>query len=1443
MGAESEVGVRLSANVSGFVQGFNAAAGAVEKLGTAAQWVGSKFGKMTSEIVGFYKKIAVLSATALAGTAVVAGTGLKTFADFETAMRNVSTVADTTAMSLDSMALRIMKMSGEIPKSTEELATGLYEVSSAGFQAEKAFQVLDASAKLAVAGQIDMATTVRATTSILAAYSLGAQDAVRVTDVLFKAIEVGQMTGQEFAQNIGDWSSTAATLGVSFESAAAAVATMTKGGKNAAMASTSLNGMMRALIKPSEEMGEALEDLGFQSARAAIEQLGLVGTFQALWEAAGQSDEVFAKLVPDTEGYAGAIGLVNAGMEDWVAIDAEFNDAMQTQNTTQKAFEKQMQSLSAQTTIFTNEMKQMALMVGSVVAPLAKLTLTLGTGFVGAINDLPLPLRQVVASLQLLAPIMAVLGGYFVAATLKTFLFNKTMGMVLTQIDKGRFLKHIPGIKRFATALAEAGGPVTMLTKKIQSLIGAFIKANAVSKLSMVGRVAGFAVLATAVGSVVTALQDAEAAGKAAAAEFADPAEGAIQSWKHLQGQIEGARIELEKAEGSAPGLLDAFKSGFQMVTPFTENTFVNNLKIAESMRGVIANYEDYMQLLRQVGTTSNLTSDQIIDGLNEMAREGDINLDVLLEGLRQFVDLRTELTSMGIEAGRAAGADEWFLQFEEGWRQFVPADKIAQLAALEKMFADVGVSIEGMTEETAHAAEIQDRAGTVAGDLANAWEVLGDAAASASDKIDAMNTIIENAMTGKTSMRDKQASLFASLEELGLVMAEVGPQFNLTTEAGQELQASLSDAASAAEELMQAQIQQGGTANDAARTLAVYVQGLIGVAQAAGFAEGDIIQMLYTMGLTPDMISTIIQLPGIDPAIAGLLQTLGLLETVDGTLAIADVLIRTTVAYSSVSADGERHGLAGAGATPSQGSKQITDQLNSAISGIMNNIRQPKPKTGGGGGGGGGGSKPEYVIPPWLAKNIAATMAQPIINELTGAALQEFQKNQVRKWVVGFNTGMLAGGTTRLGAGIISAHGAAGTKPDEDLMEAAEAYTDLVELIGQGHADMAIGLFESLDEFTNYVDGVREQIEREKAIQDWQHANNKISNEQYMQILRDRLALTEEYSDDWMSIQDQISNLNEQMKNEQDDLSRWQFDNNERSYADYRGYLMNRLAATQAYTSEWRSLMDELKALDEDHVQDNIDRWQDEEDRMANMREVGDVSLQDYRTFLNSRLSLYEKYSDEWMNIWGELHDLEEQAKEDLTDFGDAFVDAFSGLQQSVIDPIKAATDVIAAFGDQSSVTLDQIQGFYSHQLEGIQRWANTIKALQSAGVNRTFLQQLIAAGPQSLGFAESILALGTGGVSLINESMAGIDAIAAGLGLDYARSQVGAVNNVDNSFTVDMGGMTISIANPDGSVTIAQVEQAIANALQKVADSVIGRHNPPPAPVPTPSGNLILG
>jgi TP901 family phage tail tape measure protein len=293
----------------------------------------------------------------------------KMAADFDRGLTEIATLMDgVTQDGIRAMGEELKKLSVTAGQSLDALTKARYDIVSAGFRdsADSAL-LLEQAAKLAAATVSDAGTVGAVLTKTLNAYGLAASEAARVSDILAITIKQGQTTMSELGPTIGQVIPIAAEMGISLEELSAGIATLTAGaGQQTPEAMTSLNAALVSFLKPSEEMQQALERLGYESGRALLEAEGFGGGLESLTRAAEDLGRDIADIFPNIRAMRAAFPL--AGKQAGVFadnLDAAKNSAGQMG----RMFDTVANSDSFKLTQALNQLKVTMIDLGSVILP------------------------------------------------------------------------------------------------------------------------------------------------------------------------------------------------------------------------------------------------------------------------------------------------------------------------------------------------------------------------------------------------------------------------------------------------------------------------------------------------------------------------------------------------------------------------------------------------------------------------------------------------------------------------------------------------------------------------------------------------------------------------------------------------------------------------------------------------------------------------------------------------------------------------------------------------------------------------------------------------------------------------------------------------------------------------------------------------------------------
>lgn len=234
-------------------------AGMANSIYSHARKVVAAVAKMQAAIKKLNNAFRTLRNVALkAFTAIVAlnAIPIKFFADFEQKMANVNTLLDVSKQKFQQMGQGVISISNRLGESATSLATGLYDIVSAGVSAADSLNVLDMSARAAKAGMTDTQNAANAGLATINSYNLSISQLSRVFDLQFQTVRKGVITYQQLSAAQGQMLPSAKKLNESLENVYGSLAFITKNGLSADEASTSLARAFDGLAEKADKLAK-----------------------------------------------------------------------------------------------------------------------------------------------------------------------------------------------------------------------------------------------------------------------------------------------------------------------------------------------------------------------------------------------------------------------------------------------------------------------------------------------------------------------------------------------------------------------------------------------------------------------------------------------------------------------------------------------------------------------------------------------------------------------------------------------------------------------------------------------------------------------------------------------------------------------------------------------------------------------------------------------------------------------------------------------------------------------------------------------------------------------------------------------------------------------------------------------------------------------------------
>lgn len=208
--------------------------------------------------------------------------------DFEQALAKSSTIAGGFSGNMTKAENSIKNLSSKFGVDAVEATESFYNTLSAGFK-ENPLEIMAASQKAAIAGNIDMKTSTEAITAAMNIFGEETKNLTEVNDVFFNMVDQGRLTMDQIPDALGKTGETASNMGVSFKELGGILAASTKTTNSLNKSSTQVRSALTAMLKPSKDMERVFQSLGVKTGKQLIEKMGgALGAFQAVRTASGE---------------------------------------------------------------------------------------------------------------------------------------------------------------------------------------------------------------------------------------------------------------------------------------------------------------------------------------------------------------------------------------------------------------------------------------------------------------------------------------------------------------------------------------------------------------------------------------------------------------------------------------------------------------------------------------------------------------------------------------------------------------------------------------------------------------------------------------------------------------------------------------------------------------------------------------------------------------------------------------------------------------------------------------------------------------------------------------------------------------------------------------------------------------------------------------------------
>lgn len=287
--------------------------------------------------------------------------------EYQTVMAKVSTIADASAVPLETMQKEIMALSSKMGIASTTLGEDVYNAISAGQKTEDAIAFVEQATKLAKGGFAETSQTLDVLTTTLNAYGMSASETEKISDMLIQTQNKGKVTVGELSSVMGKIIPTAKANNVALEQLLAGYSILTSNGIAAAESTTYMNSMFNELGKTGTKADKALRAMSGKSFQQLMDSGSSVAEVLAmLEESAAASKLKLEDMFGSAEAGKAAISLMSGGVEG-------FNDAVEgMQNSSgaaQAAFEKMSSTLQERVNKIKTTFSNIGITLGDTFIP------------------------------------------------------------------------------------------------------------------------------------------------------------------------------------------------------------------------------------------------------------------------------------------------------------------------------------------------------------------------------------------------------------------------------------------------------------------------------------------------------------------------------------------------------------------------------------------------------------------------------------------------------------------------------------------------------------------------------------------------------------------------------------------------------------------------------------------------------------------------------------------------------------------------------------------------------------------------------------------------------------------------------------------------------------------------------------------------------------------
>lgn len=263
----------------------------------------------------------VVQGASLIGASFGVAESVNSFQDFESMMSQVKAISGATGQAFDDLTAKAQEMGATTKFTATESAEAFNYMAMAGWKPQQMIDGISGIMSLAAASGEDLGTTSDIVTDALTAFGLSAGDSGHFADVLAQASANANTNVSMLGESFKYVAPVAGAMKYSIEDTSLALGLMASANVKGSMSGTALKTSIANMVKPTNDMAEAMDKYGISITDGEGNLKSLKGVIDNVRGSLGglSRDEqtAVASTIFGKEAMAGMLAIVNASEEDY----------------------------------------------------------------------------------------------------------------------------------------------------------------------------------------------------------------------------------------------------------------------------------------------------------------------------------------------------------------------------------------------------------------------------------------------------------------------------------------------------------------------------------------------------------------------------------------------------------------------------------------------------------------------------------------------------------------------------------------------------------------------------------------------------------------------------------------------------------------------------------------------------------------------------------------------------------------------------------------------------------------------------------------------------------------------------------------------------------------------------------------------------------------------